>query len=161
MLTCLFSATALSVGLLLTGCSSQATRFAPVSGDRMAATELSSTGSAEATFVCLPPSEGESGHGWQYRGSSVFLTDAQGHRLGFVQMLPLGTAGGQPLAAGQPDHRLLDVASKGAPVASGFTHARRQAVEGLVPPRVACGSHNVGGVEIRPYRAQFLLVRIA
>jgi hypothetical protein len=158
------SSACLCAGMLLAGCTVQgqlsnaATDL--TNADSRSVKTLLSVGAAEATFVCGPAAAGQR-YAWQYHGTSAFLSDAQGRRLGFVQLAPMSVDHTGTLLTGQPDHRLQAMAPRGALGAMGFTHALRQAADGLVPPRVSCSVDSAGRIEVRPYRAQFLLVRSA
>ncbi len=159
------SSASLCAGMLLAGCTVQGqlsnATTDMTSVDSRSVKTLSSVGAAEATFVCGPTTAAGQRYAWQYHGTSAFLTDAQGRRLGFVQLAPMGLDHTGTLLAGQADHRLQAMAPRGALGAMGFTHALRQAADGLVPPRVSCSVDSAGRIEVRPYRAKFLLVRSA
>lgn len=159
------SSASLCAGMLLSGCSVQGQLSNAMtdmtSVDSRPVKTLPSVGAAEATFVCGPTTAAGQSYAWQYHGTSALLTDVQGRRLGFVQLAPMSVDHTGTPRTGQPDHRLQAMAPRGALGAMGFTHALRQAADGLVPPRMSCSVDSAGRIEVRPYRAQFLLVRSA
>jgi hypothetical protein len=152
---------------LLVGCSTDSMPLngLAVSPAAKIASNSVTTGLAEASFVCEATSLGSGPHGWRYLGSSAFLSDRDGERLGFVQLrLVLAAPESSALVVTPRDQRLHQISDLGAGKRlrqHGVTHVRRANQDGPLPPRAACGPATSGRIEVRPYTATFVLVSLS
>ena len=152
---------------LLVGCSTESMPLTGLPVSPMDKTVLNAvtTGLAEATYVCEATSSETGAHGWRYLGSSAFLSDRHGNRLGFVQLRHVLTApDSSPLVVTPQDqglHQISDVGAGARLRQDGVTHVRRANQDGPLPPRAGCSPATSGRVEVRPYTATFVLVSLA